>query len=47
MYGYDAVVLGRGITEVDDIKGFIDGVHNFVGAPRGLGVSMRGIPWGI
>lgn len=46
-YGYDSVVLGRGITTVPDIKGFIDGVHEFKGAPRGLGASMKGMPWGM
>lgn len=44
-YGYDAVVLGRGITELDDIKGFVDGVHEFRGMPRGMGLGMKGLPW--
>ena len=46
-YGYDSVVLGRGITAVPDIKGFIAGVHDFRGAPRGLGAGMKGLPWAM
>lgn len=46
-YGYDSVVLGRGITVVPDIREFIDGVHNFRGAPRGIGASMKGLPIGM
>ena len=46
-YGYDSVVLGRGITNVPDIKGFIEGVHNFRGAPRGITASMKGMPFGM
>jgi putative N-acetylmannosamine-6-phosphate epimerase len=45
-YGYDGVVLGRGITEVPDIKGYIEDVHSFRGAPRGMGFGMKGLPWG-
>jgi len=44
-YGYDSVVLGRGITELPDIKGFIDGVHQFKGMPRGMAMGMKGLPW--
>jgi indole-3-glycerol phosphate synthase len=44
-FGYDSVVLGRGITTLPDIKGFIDGVHEFQGPPRGLTAGMRGMPW--
>ena len=46
-YGYDSIVLGRGITQVPDVKGFIDGVHNFRGAPRGITASMKGLPFGM
>ena len=46
-YGYDSVVLGRGITLVPDVKEFIDGVHDFRGAPRGIGASMKGLPFGM
>ena len=45
-YGYDAVVLGRNLAEVPDIKDFIDGVHAFRGSPRGMGMGMKGLPWG-
>mmetsp|Transcript_19870 Transcript_19870/g.44266 ORF Transcript_19870/g.44266 Transcript_19870/m.44266 type:complete len:95 (+) Transcript_19870:154-438(+) len=45
-YGYDAVVLGRNIAEVPDIKEFIDGVHSFRGAPRKVGMGMKGMNWG-
>ena len=44
-YGYDGVVLGRGILELPDIKGFIDEVHSFTGPPRGTGMPMKGLPW--
>jgi indole-3-glycerol phosphate synthase len=46
-YGYDSVVLGRGITGVDDLKGFIDGVHDFKGMPRGFGATLKGMPFVI
>jgi len=46
-YGYDSVVLGRNIADVPDIKGFIDGVHSFRGAPRSVmrGMGMKGMNW--
>eukprot|EP00597_Dinobryon_sp_UTEXLB2267_P013551 CAMPEP_0170121300 /NCGR_PEP_ID=MMETSP0020_2-20130122/15779_1 /TAXON_ID=98059 /ORGANISM="Dinobryon sp., Strain UTEXLB2267" /LENGTH=237 /DNA_ID=CAMNT_0010351575 /DNA_START=228 /DNA_END=941 /DNA_ORIENTATION=- len=44
-YGYDSVVLGRNLAEVPDIKEFISDVHSFRGAPRGIGMGMKGIPW--
>ena len=43
-YGYDSVVLGRGITVIPDIKSFIEGVHDFRGVPRILGATMKGLP---
>ena len=46
-YGYDSIVLGRGITHVPDIKEFIEGVHKFRGAPRGITASMKGMPFGM
>ena len=45
-YGYDAVVLGRNLAEVPDIKDFIYGVHAFRGSPREFGLGMKGLPWG-
>lgn len=49
LYGYDAVVLGRGLADIPDIKDFIDGVHEFRGAPRGMGMGngfgMKGNPF--
>ena len=44
-YGYDGIVLGRGITEVPDIKSFIDAVHAFKGSPRGFGTGFKGLPF--
>ena len=45
-YGYDAVVLGRNLADVPDVKDFFDGVHAFRGSPRGMGMGMKGLPWG-
>lgn len=42
-YGYDGVVLGRGINQLPDIKEFVDDVHSFRGAPRGMGLGMKGM----
>jgi len=42
-YGYDSVVLGRNIADIPDIKKFIDGVHEFRGAPRTVGFGMKGM----
>ena len=42
-YGYDSVVLGRNIADIPDIKRFIDGVHEFRGAPRTVGFGMKGM----
>lgn len=46
-YGYDSIVLGRGILDVPDIKAFIDGVHDFKGSPRSIQTAfgMKGLPW--
>jgi|LauGreSBDMM110SN_4_FD.fasta_scaffold80181_1 indole-3-glycerol phosphate synthase len=44
-YGYDGVVLGRGITQVPDIKAYIDSVHSFAGSPRSFGLGFKGLPW--
>jgi len=44
-YGYDGVVLGRGITQVPDIKDYIDSVHSFTGSPRSFGLGFKGLPW--
>jgi indole-3-glycerol phosphate synthase len=46
-YGYDGVVLGRGILDVPDVKGFIEEVHSFRGVPRdrGMGMGMKGLPF--
>lgn len=44
-YGYDSVVLGRGITTVPDIKVFLDDVHSFKGPPRSFGMGFKGLPW--
>ena len=43
---YDAVVLGRNLADVPDVKDFFDGVHAFRGSPRGMGMGMKGLPWG-
>lgn len=45
-YGYDSVVLGRNLAEVPDIQQFIDGVHGYRGAPRKVGMGMKGLYWG-
>jgi len=49
LYGYDCVVLGRGLADLEDIKDFVDGVHSFRGAPRnmgtGSGFGMKGNPF--
>jgi indole-3-glycerol phosphate synthase len=49
LYGYDCIVLGRALADVPDIKDFIDGVHEFRGAPRNMGVGtgfgMKGNPF--
>lgn len=42
-YGYDGVTLGRSVADIPDIKGFIDGVHAFRGAPRTVGFGMKGL----
>ena len=42
-YGYDSVILGRNIAEIPDIKKFIDGVHDYKGAPRSVGFGMKGL----
>ena len=44
-YGYDGIVLGRGILDLPDIKDFIEQVHSFRGAPRTMGTGMKGIPF--
>lgn len=44
-YGYDGIVLGRHITEVEDIKMFIDFVHAVRGPPRSMGMGMKGTSW--
>lgn len=49
LFGYDSVVLGRGLADLPDIKDFIDGVHSFRGAPRNMGIGngfgMKGNPF--
>ena len=40
LHGFDSVVLGRGLADIPDIKDFVDGVHEFRGAPRGMGGGM-------
>jgi indole-3-glycerol phosphate synthase len=49
LFGFDCVVLGRALADIDDIKDFIDGVHDFRGAPRNMGMGggfgMKGNPF--
>eukprot|EP01038_Epipyxis_sp_PR26KG_P005793 gene5793-7991_t len=44
-YGYDSIVLGRGILQLPDIQKFVDGIHSFRGSPRGPGLGMKCPPW--
>jgi indole-3-glycerol phosphate synthase len=45
-YGYDGIVLGRGLADLPDIKAFIDQVHDVRAPPKGMGMGMKGMPCG-
>lgn len=44
-YGFDSVILGRKIPEIDDIARFVKGVHEFEGYPRSAGMGMKSSPY--
>ena len=44
-YGYDGVVLGRGLASIPDVKQFMTEVHEIRAPPRGMGMGMKGVPF--
>jgi indole-3-glycerol phosphate synthase len=44
-YGYDGIVLGRGLANIPDVKQFIKEVHDIRAPPRGMGMGMKGLPF--
>lgn len=47
LLGYDAVVLGRNIDKIENIKVFAQQIHNFRGRPRNFGLGMKSIKYAI
>lgn len=45
--GYDGVVLGRNLAEMDDIKAFVKSVHDFTGPPRLVGMGMKASEYSV
>jgi indole-3-glycerol phosphate synthase len=44
-YGYDGVVLGRGLSDIPDVQQYMGEVHGVRAPPRGMGMGMKGLPF--